>query len=367
MRRVLALAGMVVVTVSFTVPSFASEPDTTYLDKFSSQGFGGNDGTHEFNGPWVEIGESNGPTSGYVRVWDHSYCDGTFCMKMGGADEEASGHGAYRAIDLTGAIWARLIFDHGRELLDDDSEGTSLVQVSPNGGDTWNTVKTISLDTDDGGMKFQTTVVISEWATPDTLIRFLITEAENLEAYWLIDDVTVEARFGEATTTTTEPPTTTTTEPPTTTTTEPPTTTTTEPPTTTTTRAPVTTTTTRPVMRDTTTTTTSVPWTTTTDPRPTTTTTPPVVSEEDASPEDREMMMDKSGLIVTAAMPAIAMPTSTAEGSSQSRPHAEPVEALAAAFFTDSGDYGGNLLPSVVLGIVIAVVCLIGIRSRKED
>ncbi|RLE16827.1 MAG: hypothetical protein DRJ28_00710 [Actinobacteria bacterium] len=78
-------------------------------------------------------------------------------------------------------------------------------------------------------------------------------------------------------------------------------------------------------------------------------------------------MINKSGLAVTAAMPRIAVPTSAVEGSTQARTHAEPVEALAAAFFTHAGSYGGNLLPSIALGIVIAVVCLLGIGSRKEE
>jgi hypothetical protein len=47
--------------------------------------------------------------------------------------------------------------------------------------------------------------------------------------------------------------------------------------------------------------------------------------------------------------------------------HVEPVEAIAAAFFTETGDYGENLIPSIALGILIAIVSLIGIGTRKED
>ena len=357
MRRLVAFGSVVALFVMAAVPAAAGAPVETHVDSFTDQSFAGNDGTLNYNGPWVEIGESNGPSSGYVWVWDHEYCDGAFCLKMGGTDDDAEGRGVYRAVDLAGATWAKLIFDYGRELLDEDSEGIGIVQVSPDGGDTWNTVKSISLDKDDDGLKLQTTIVISEWATPDTVIRFKITEAEELAAYWLIDNITVEAKFGETPTTTT-----TTTEPTTTTTTAAPVTTTT------TTAAPVTTTTTTAAPVTTTTITQpTVGRTTTTVPPTTTTTAPPVVADEDVAPEDREMMMNKSGLAITAAMPAIAMPTSTAAGSSPPRPHATPVEALAAAFFTDAGDYGGTLLPSIVLGIVIAVVSLIGIGSRRED
>lgn len=362
-RRPITFAVTAALLVMIAIPALAGETTETHLDMFSAQGFGGNDGTLDYAGPWIEIGESDGPTSGYVRVWDHLYCDNALCLKVGGTDGNAGGHGAYRVVDLSGATRAKLTFESGTELLGENSRGTAVVQVSPNGGDTWSTIKTFSLDSDDGDIKFRTTIVITDWATPDTVIRFMITEAPDLGAYWLIDNVAVEAWFEEAPATTTEPPETTTTEPPETTTTEPPeptTTTTTEPPETTTTKPPeptTTTTTTRPLE----------PTTTTSVPRTTTSTAPPLTFDEDVSPEDQDTMMNKSGLAVTAAMPPIAVSTSSLDESSQATPHAKPVEALAAAFFTHAGSYGGNLLPSIALGIVIAVVCILGIGSRKEE
>jgi hypothetical protein len=78
-------------------------------------------------------------------------------------------------------------------------------------------------------------------------------------------------------------------------------------------------------------------------------------------------MMSKTALAVPAASGTNAMPASlTGDSTSQGR-HIEPVEAFAAAFLTESGNYGGDLLPSVLLGIVIAVVSLIGLGSRREN
>ncbi|MEE8457417.1 MAG: hypothetical protein V3S28_05160 [Acidimicrobiia bacterium] len=367
MRRLITLAGSVALVVTIALPAFAGNLDETYLDRFSAQNLTGNDGTTDYSGPWIEIGESDGPTSGYVQVTNQPFCDGEFCLKIGGADNSTKGHGVYRSVDLTGATRARLTFECGRELLGENSRGTATVQVSPDGGDTWVTVKTFPLDSDDGELKFRTTIVITDWATPDTMIRFMITEAADLAGYWLIDNVTVVARFEEPATKAPNP-TTTTTVPPTTTTTKAP-----EP--TTTTTAPVTATTTTKPSRTTTTTMPQGPTATmpqgptrtTSIHRTTTSTAPPLTFDEDVSPEDRDTMMNKSSLTVTAALPAVAMPTSTVKGSSPARSHAEPVEALAAAFFTDAGDFGGSLLPSMVLGIVIAVVSLIGIGSRKKD
>jgi len=358
--RKLALAATILTIAALTaLPVLAGEVNGTYLDGFTSQTYGGNDGTLEFNGAWIEVGEADGPTSGNVWVWDHEYCDGEFCLKMGGEDEEAEGRGVYRAVDLAGATSAKLRVDYGRELLDDESEGTAVIQVSPDGGDTWLTLKTISLDKDDGGLLTDNTFEIDEWATADTRIRFMITEAEGLKAYWLIDNVTVEVAFE----TTTKPTTTTTT------TTKPTTTTTVTVQTTTTTKPRVTTTTTKPhknTESEPTTTTSTVPRTTTAIPTTTSTTLPP--DPRDAlPPEEHDMMMDKTSLAVTSAMPPTAMPAALSGDASTLTSRAQPVEMIATAFFTESGSYGGNILPAIVLGVVIAVVSLLGVSSRKRD
>lgn len=376
MRRATTIAAALVLSMSIAVPVFAGQPIPDFLDSFTEQSYDGNDGSMEFNGPWIELGEENGPESGFVRVWDHEYCAGGYCLKMGGADKDAKNHGTYRALDLTGASYARLSFDDSVQILDDESKGTAVVQISSDGGDTWKTLDTINLDTDEGSVSLHKKYTITSFASRDTVIRFTIEEAENLNAYWIIDNVVVEATFDtpptSTTTTTTTTPTASTS---TTSTTKPAGTTTT----TSTTKPTESTTTTHPREKekrspdgakppDETTTTTSRPETTTTTPRATTTTTVAPAPVDDAMPPaDRETMMSKTALAVPAASGTNAMPASmTADSTSLGR-HIEPVEAFAAAFLTESGDYGGNLLPSVLLGIVIAVVSLIGLGSRRES
>ena len=363
MRRAALLIAVILLAAVVALPALAADPGATYLDTFDAQGFSGNDGDTDFAGPWIEINESNGPLIGYVWVWDHPFCDGSFCLMMGGIDKEAAGTGISRTVDLSGATWAKLTFDYGRELLEEVSGGTGVVQVSPDGGGSWNTVKTVSLNSDDDGLKFQSTIIISQWATANTVIRFKITEAETLEAYWLIDNIGIDASFETTTTTTTEPATTTTSTSTSTTTTAPKSTTTTKP------RATTATTTTKPPATTTTTEAERVheePATTTTVPRVTTTTLTSTPGN-DVSAEDHDTMVDKTGLAVVSATPPMAMPALAASGDAEGFQHAEPVEALAAAFFTDSGNYGGNLLPSIALGVIIAVVTLLGIGSRRQD
>jgi hypothetical protein len=359
-----ALVSLTVIWV-LAAPASAGLLAPEFLDTFREQTFDGNDGYLDYNGPWVEVGEQYGPESGFVRVWDHQYCDGGYCLKMGGHEGEAAGHGADRAVDLTNATAATLKFDFGRELLAAESEATAVVQVSPDGGDTWTTLKTIVLDKDDGRVKFKTTLVITDFATSDTVIRFKIATAVDLHSYWLVDNVSVEATFSEPpTTTTTQPPTTTTTQPPTTTTT----TTITQSPTTTTTQPPTATTTTAaqdmdpPGLRIP-----SEPAAATTTVTSTTSTTTPPVTVGDVPPESLDTMVHKTALAVPTMSAPSAMPDSVATGEAAVQHHPEPLDALAAEFFTESGSFGGNLLPSIALGVVIAVVSLIGIGSRKED
>ncbi|GMQ94105.1 MAG: hypothetical protein BMS9Abin12_1589 [Acidimicrobiia bacterium] len=370
MRRIIApgMAALIIVIAALPALATTPTPNAIFLDKFTTQSFSGNDGTYDFAGPWLEISESNGPTSGFVWVWDHSYCDGAYCLKMGGTSSEVAGHGASRAVDLGDATWAELSFDYGRQLLAGESSGEAVIQVSSNGGGNWKKLETIDLDADDGGVIIHETLDITEWATPNTVIRFKIFDADGINIYLMFDNVRIEAIFETAsTTTTTGPKATTTTVPPTTTTT-----TTTVPPTTTTTttKPRETTTTSAPhqkVLADTTTTTRPGETTTTTLPPTTTRPGPPSDPGRDIPAEDLDTMMNKTGIAVTAAMPPIAIPGPESRDDASSLTHAEPIAAFAAAFFTDSGNYGGNLLPSVGLGIVIAVLSLLGIRSRKRD
>jgi hypothetical protein len=388
MRRATIIVAAVVLSMSIALPVFAGQPIPEFLDTFAAQSYGGNDGSMDFNGPWIELGETNGPASGFVWVWDHEYCGGGYCLTMGGTHNGAENHGAYRAIDLTGASFVKLSFHDGVRLLDDESDGEAVVQISSDGGDTWKTLDTVDLDREDGQVSFHKKYTITNFASRDTVIRFMITEAEDLNAYWVIDNVAVEATFdtpptSTTTTSTTEPTVSTTT----TSTTEPTvsttTTSTTEPTvsttTTSTTKPAETTTTTHPREKekknpigikapDETTTTTSRPETSTTTSRVMTTTTEaPAQPGDTVPPADREAMMSKTALAVPAASGTNAMPASMSGDSISQGHHVEPVEAFAAAFLTESGNYGGNLLPSVLLGIVIAVVSLIGLGSRRES
>jgi hypothetical protein len=347
MRRISTAITVMAVVWAVALPAVAGQPAPEFYDTFQNQDYDGNDGSMAFEGPWMELGENNGPTSGIVWVWDHEYCNGGFCLKMGGTAEDAQGHGVSRAIDLAGATFAKLSFDDGVQLLDDDSGGAAVVEISPNGGDSWNTLDTIDLDRDDGSVSFHEKYTVTDFATSNTVVRFRITESENLNAYWIIDNVAIEATFETPPSSTTS-----------------------------TTKAPATTTTThhrveeqrKPANPDSPDeTSTTRPATTTTTRHDTTSTTlPPATIGDEVPPDDRETMMNKTALAVPAVSGINAMPASMTDDSFVATHHVEPIEAFAAAFLTESGNFGGNLIPSVLLGIVIAAVSLVGVNSRRE-
>ena len=343
MRRMIAPTIACLLLAAAALPALAAAPNrTTFLDKFSTQSYAGNDGTAEFEGPWIEILESNGPKLGPVWVAKDPSCLGGFCLKMGGKDA-AVGHGVWRAVPLQNVSSAELKFHYTRELMGTASAGTALVQISQDGGSTWVTLAKISLNSDDTGSSGNERIDVTAWATSRTVIRFRIGDTPGVNAYITFDNIQVSATFGVSSTTTTTNPTTTT-------------------------------------LIDTTTTTTtstSVPTPAPFAPDPpdgttTTTSTATTVDRDDApgdeiSPEDHDLMVEKSGMAVTSVAPPNAIPSQSGEDAAAPRRNLKPVEALNAAFSTDAGSFGGNLFPSIALGIVIAVLSLFGIGTNSQD
>ncbi len=240
-RRIIAAAGLAALLLTSLLATAGVADDAewrVYLDRFDTQRFDGNNGSHDWSGPWAELGgESDGPkTGGAVWVWPHSYCSDGLCLKMGGTTD-ITGIGVVRAADLDGAIDAKLCFEVRRHLLGEESEAFVRVAISPDGGDTWKTLKKYRLDRDDP-KPLKAVIDVTDHVGANTLLAFVgdggwassYITFDNIELAGLVetdpddDDVTTTTM----TTTTVARPTTvapTTTMAPTTTTTRPATTT----------------------------------------------------------------------------------------------------------------------------------------------
>jgi opacity protein-like surface antigen len=85
----------------------------TVLDNFESASYGNNDGTVSWASNWIEINESDGPSSGDERV-----NDGRLRIQ----DNDGGGEGVERAVNLSGATAATLSFEYRRNALDDSND-----------------------------------------------------------------------------------------------------------------------------------------------------------------------------------------------------------------------------------------------------
>ena len=90
--------------------------------------FGNSDGTLDWSAnPWLEIGESDGPGSGDVRIRD-DLGDGRLQLQ----DNDNGGEGVQRQADLSGAVTASLSYYYRRDKLDDANDYVRL-EISANG------------------------------------------------------------------------------------------------------------------------------------------------------------------------------------------------------------------------------------------
>ena len=92
----------------FTIPIYTAE---TYRDEFNVVGYAGNDGSRNWTGNWIEAGEANGPSSGFLQVRSSTNCTGGNCMRLGYGDSENNNKWLYREADISDASFATFTYD----------------------------------------------------------------------------------------------------------------------------------------------------------------------------------------------------------------------------------------------------------------
>lgn len=154
----------------------------TVRDEFGSGSYSGNDGTADFAGDWRESGESDGPARGVIRVIDrhniHSLCIG---------DRSKTVHPVIcltRQADLTAETSPTLTYDY--EVHDEGGAGAVSVQISADGGQTWDTLADYDYNAGAGSASFDVTA----YASPDTMIR--LETGSQLKMYLYVDNVQIE-------------------------------------------------------------------------------------------------------------------------------------------------------------------------------
>lgn len=146
--------------ISLLFLSFASYADNV-LDEFSSQSFSNNYGSANWTTDWLEINEADGASSGDIRVNSNA-------LGIRGSD---SVKGAQREADLSAATSATLNIDYRRIDLDQGND-TVTVEVSDDGGTSWNLLDTIRGPGDDASYQSES-YDITAYISNNTRVRFI--------------------------------------------------------------------------------------------------------------------------------------------------------------------------------------------------
>ena len=154
----------------------------TVLDRCEVASFSNNNGTVNWAASWVEIGESNGASSGYVR---NRYLDlSGYRMRI-----SSDSRGASRQADLSGCSRAEFSFSYRRSGLDNTNDYVT-VEVSPNGGATW--TRLVRFDGSGNDSAYVAAVYdITAYASANTQIRFLSSTALGVSDYLYLDDIQI--------------------------------------------------------------------------------------------------------------------------------------------------------------------------------
>ncbi len=162
-------------------------PCDNVRDEFNAIAYNGNDGTHNWVNDWQETGEADGPTSGKMQVGTDAQCAAGNCFQFGGGGGGPSTE-ISREVDLSGAATATLTFSYRRSA--GANGGFIKIEASNNGGASWTTLQTYSMNGTDASQvpqSFDLTIHIAS----NTQVRFVrignvkrLLYADNVEIAW---------------------------------------------------------------------------------------------------------------------------------------------------------------------------------------
>lgn len=144
------------------------------LDKFDKENFRGDDGSISWTGHWQEVGESDGPNSGDIRIAQATSQNRMYAATL--KDNDNGGEGIEREANLAACTSAILAFEYLRSGFDLIGNDYVSVLASDNGGGTWTEIDRIdrSLGDPSVDLKFiKTSHDISNYISNDTMVRFI--------------------------------------------------------------------------------------------------------------------------------------------------------------------------------------------------
>ena len=154
----------------------------TFADDFASGGYTGSTGTGSWATSWLEINESDGPSSG-----DEQVVSGRARVQ----DNDGGGEGLQREVNLSAYTSATLRVTYERSGLDDANDYATL-DISSDGGKSWT-----ELDRFAGPANFSSPQLsahnITSYISPNTRIRMLTSSSMGNTDLVYFDDVVIEA------------------------------------------------------------------------------------------------------------------------------------------------------------------------------
>jgi len=160
--------------VHFISPDGAMErsgfTSLTVADTFPSASYSNNTGTANWQGAWVEGGESDGVTAGFLRVGSNSRCASGTCLAFGGSSANVANRSLTRSANLAGVQSAVLSFSY-RRYRSASNYGSVSLQISGDGGASWVTLANYPLTASDSAQVVQN-FNLSGMASANTLLRF---------------------------------------------------------------------------------------------------------------------------------------------------------------------------------------------------
>ena len=173
------------------VVSSASPNLETIRDEFTSQSYGGNNGTAVWSTNWVETGDTTSATSGLIQVVSNPACYGGsgYCLRFD--PYTPAGAYVYRKANLSGfvSVWLSLYHNNLFNLNSGGSYEQVQLQVSSDGGTSWTTLQTYSgkSNTGAGTDSFD----ISAYASENTQIRFVMPTYQTHVRYAYFDNIEI--------------------------------------------------------------------------------------------------------------------------------------------------------------------------------
>ncbi|MBU8920778.1 MAG: hypothetical protein KOO63_02855 [Bacteroidales bacterium] len=148
------------------------------LDEFEAVAWDNDDGSEGWLDPWTEIGESDGPDTGFVFISSTE-------LRIG-SDLVFDVVGIERGADLSDIDVATLKFKWASDPLN-KFQGLFLSQISDDGGENW--VDLVSIEGGASMIAGEESLDITEWAGAETRIRFVTSDL--CQGFIYIDEVEI--------------------------------------------------------------------------------------------------------------------------------------------------------------------------------